>query len=256
MQHWKFWAAMAVSAVVIFIFQNCAGDFNESLYSSTADVENLPVATDTTAPTILSSPQNTTVQAGQSAAFAVFAGGTNLVYRWLKDGQLISGASANSYVLNNVQAANAGTYTVEVSNSQGTLTASATLTVTAAPPVGTPITAPVITTPPADQFVTIISGIYSPPVSVTFSVAASGLELTYAWYYRAPNSTSETQLTGATTNTLLVTPVRGSSAGTYRVVVANSAGQTSASAVLQVEVEYYNPGEIIPKLQNDNSLEP
>jgi len=259
MIHWKFWAAMAISAAIIIVFQNCAGDFNESLYSSTTNELNLPIAPDTASPQIMSAPQNSTVQVGQSAAFAVFANGTNLTYIWKKDDQIISNATQNSLIVSNVQTTQAGSYTVEVSNSQGTQSASATLTVVPAPappPSGTPITAPVITTPPANQYVLLISGVYSPPVSATFSVAASGQQLTYAWFYRAPNSVNETQLS-STTNTLLISPVFQHSGGTYRVVVANSAGQVSASATLEVEVENYNPGPgPIPKPQENSHLEP
>jgi hypothetical protein len=60
-------------------------------------------------------------------------------YQWYFDGVVINGASGSTLSLNNVQAADAGIYTVSVKNAVGTVTSNqATLTVNAAitPPSG------------------------------------------------------------------------------------------------------------------------
>lgn len=84
-------------------------------------------------PQITSQPQSQTVAVGSSATFSVAASGFPAPsYQWRKNGTNITGATASSLALNNVQSADAGTYTVHVSNALGAVTSgNATLTVTA-----------------------------------------------------------------------------------------------------------------------------
>jgi hypothetical protein len=84
-----------------------------------------------TPPVIVNSPLNQVVNAGHAAGFSVVAGGTaTLNYQWQLNGADVPGATGASYDLAAAQAANAGTYTVVVSNRLGTATsASALLTV-------------------------------------------------------------------------------------------------------------------------------
>jgi uncharacterized protein YjdB len=86
------------------------------------------------APAISSQPSSSTVTAGQTATFSVTATGTApLSYQWRKDGSAISGATSSTLTLASVSAANAGTYTVVVTNSAGSVTSTgAVLTVNAA----------------------------------------------------------------------------------------------------------------------------
>jgi hypothetical protein len=74
------------------------------------------------------------VVVGGSASFTVTAtGSAPLSYQWSKDGSAINGATSATYTINGVASANAGSYSVLVSNSAGSVTsASATLTVTTA----------------------------------------------------------------------------------------------------------------------------
>jgi pectate lyase len=117
-----------------------------------------------------------------------------------------------------VQSANAGSYTVVVTNVAGSVTsAAATLTVNAAP------VPPSITTQPASQTVNAGS-------SVTFSVVATGTApLSYQWKFNGGN------ITGATSSSLTLNNVQSANAGSYTVLVSNSAGSvTSAAATLTV----------------------
>ncbi len=92
------------------------------------------------APVITSQPASQTVSAGATVTFNVIATGTPAPsYRWcvqVKSGRTVTktylpGATAPSLTLVNVTTANAGTYSVEVSNSVGTiLSAGAVLKVT------------------------------------------------------------------------------------------------------------------------------
>ena len=104
----------------------------------------------TTAPAIVTQPMSVSVAAGASASFAVTATGTApLTYQWSKGGVAIASASSATLMLNAVTTADAGNYTVTVSNSAGSVTsATAMLTVTPSPS-----TAPVISTQPMTQSV-------------------------------------------------------------------------------------------------------
>lgn len=76
-------------------------------------------------PEIQRQPQTQTVAPGGGATFQVDAGsGPGVTYQWRRDGAEISGATGARLDLSNVQAADAGTYTVVVS-SGGTSTESA-----------------------------------------------------------------------------------------------------------------------------------
>ena len=82
------------------------------------------------APVLVTQPQSITTFIGATVNFSVFAAGSPLpTYRWLFNGTNISGAKDSTLTLTNVQASQAGNYSVVVSNSQGsTNSASATLT--------------------------------------------------------------------------------------------------------------------------------
>ena len=89
-----------------------------------------------TGPYIYVQPTNQTVYVGQTASFAVAAGGTPaLRYQWSFNGTNIPGATGESIALANCQLANAGLYAVLVTNDYGSvLSTNAVLTVLMAPP--------------------------------------------------------------------------------------------------------------------------
>ena len=79
-----------------------------------------------TGPTIATQPQAQTVTAGAGATFTVAANGTGpLSYQWMKGATDIAGATNASYTIAATAAADAGSYSVKVSNSVGTVTSSA-----------------------------------------------------------------------------------------------------------------------------------
>ena len=90
-----------------------------------------------TPPSITAQPQSITVTEGLNATFRVTAAGTPpLAYQWKKNGADVTGATAATLTLSSISAADAGTYTVVVTNSAGRATSSpATLTVNPAPPI-------------------------------------------------------------------------------------------------------------------------
>jgi DNA/RNA endonuclease G (NUC1) len=164
-----------------------------------------------------------TVLAGQPASFSVVATGTApLTYQWRKDGTPVSGATSATYPISSAQSADAGTYTVVVTNSAGSVTSNgAALTVNALP------TAPGISAQPTSQTV-------SEGGSVSFRVTATGDgTLTYQWMKEG------SALTGKTASSLTINSVALADAGSYTVVVTNTlhgatATTTSAAATLTV----------------------
>jgi endonuclease/exonuclease/phosphatase family metal-dependent hydrolase len=76
-----------------------------------------------TAPTIATPPQSQSILAGQSVIFTVTAAGTApLAYQWRWNATNLPGATADSFTLTNAQLAAAGSYSVVVTNSVGSVT--------------------------------------------------------------------------------------------------------------------------------------
>ena len=107
---------------------NPAGD---SPYSSVASFTTPASPVTNTVPQIVTQPASQTVAVGASAAFSVGASGTApLTYQWLFNGGNLTGQTASTLNLSQVQQNQAGSYSVIVSNVAGTATsASAVLTV-------------------------------------------------------------------------------------------------------------------------------
>ncbi len=164
-------------------------------------------------PSITQQPQSLTVVQGASAAFSVIASGTEpLTYQWQFGGIDIQGATSSAYTNSSAQAADAGPYSVIVSNSAGS--------VTSAPAVLAVLLPPWIVTPPQDLVV-------QPGSSAVFLVRAAGsAPLNYQWRF------SGTDIPGATLSTYTKASVQASDAGTYTVVITNIAGSISRSATL------------------------
>jgi ASPM-SPD-2-Hydin domain-containing protein/centrosomal CEP192-like protein/Ig-like domain-containing protein/immunoglobulin I-set domain protein len=194
----------------------------------TSTAATLTVTAAAVAPTITTQPANQTVTAGQTATFAVVAGGTApLSYQWQKNGANIAGATSASYTTPATTTADSGsTFAVVVSNSAGTVTSvAATLTVSAA------AVAPTITTQPANQTVTAGQ-------TATFTVAAGGTApLSYQWKKNGAN------ITGATAASYLTPATTTADSGsTFAVAVTNTAGTvTSAAATLTVSAAAVAP---------------
>ena len=83
-------------------------------------------------PAITGQPQSQTVVPGQDATFTVGAtGAVPLFYQWRFNGTNLTGATATSYTRASAQTGDAGSYSVFITNSVGTITSSnAVLTVT------------------------------------------------------------------------------------------------------------------------------
>jgi hypothetical protein len=71
-------------------------------------------------PLITAQPQSQNVFQNGTLALSVTATGPELEYQWFLDSSPLSGETSSSYLKNNVQTNDSGSYTVEVSNSGGT----------------------------------------------------------------------------------------------------------------------------------------
>jgi sugar lactone lactonase YvrE len=170
------------------------------------------------APIIVAQPQSQVVDQGTPATFSVSASGNaTLAYQWRYNTAPIAGATGSTFTRANVLSSDAGSYSVLVSNSLGSvLSLDAALVV---------MGAPVITVPPQDQ----VSGFGQ---NVTFSVGASGAQpLSCQWLFNGKT------LAGATSFALSLTSLRNSDVGSYSVLVSNRFGTTvSPSAELVIAV--------------------
>jgi len=91
---------------------------------------NTPVA-----PAITTQPQSLTVNAGATASFTVRCDGLPApAYQWQKGGPQSPGATAATYTIGTVQSGDAGSYTVVVSNTSGSVTSNAAVLTVAPSP--------------------------------------------------------------------------------------------------------------------------
>src|ERR1035437_5731725 len=180
------------------------------------------------APAILTQPASITALLGGSVSFTASASGNPApVYSWYHGSALLTGQTAPTLTLNNLQSSNAGNYTMVASSPAGTATSNpAALSF-----VSTAI-APTITTQP--QGMVVDQG-----TPVTFTVVASGTGiLTYQWELNGA------VISGATASSYTVPNAYPSKAGNYSVAVTDAAGTvTSAAATLTV-----NPLLIAPSI--------
>lgn len=86
------------------------------------DGSELLTATDHFPPLIVQPPPSQTVAAGAEVVFAPVVTGSDLHYQWQFNGANLPGNTSSNLVLANVQAAQAGTYTLVVSNTTATVT--------------------------------------------------------------------------------------------------------------------------------------
>ena len=180
----------------------------------------------TVAPAIVIQPTSQTATAGTNVSFTASASGTPTpAYQWKLNGAAISGATSATLSLSNVQASNAGNYTLVATNSAGSATSNAAILT-----VNPLAIAPVITAQPGNQ--TVSAG-----AAVTLTASASGTPApSYQWLKNGA------AIAGATGASYTIGSATSANAGTYSVVASNSAGSvTSSGAVLTVNASSSGP---------------
>jgi hypothetical protein len=183
------------------------------------DTATLTVSTPP-APSIVTQPAPKTVQEAANVSLNVVATGQGaIVYQWQFNEQNLPGATSATLNLNEVKLNTAGRYRVLISSPYGvTISDTVTLTVNPNPP-------PTIVTQPLSR--TPAEG-----TQVNLTVTATGLgSLTYQWQINNQN------IPGATSSTLVLSAVRPSANGNYRVIIGNPYGTTiSTEATVTVVV--------------------
>ena len=167
-------------------------------------------------PGITLQPQSRTNVVATTGTFSVTATGTApLSYQWQLNEVNIANGTNPTLTLTNIQAGDAGAYSVIVTNVAGTATSAvAILTV---------LTPPSMATQP--QNCTNVSG-----TAAAFSASVTGTApLNYQWQFNGSN------IAGANDSTLKLQNVQVTNAGSYVLMVTNLAGAaTSAVATLTV----------------------
>lgn len=159
---------------------------------------------------------------------AVSGGGT-YTYQWYLNNVLIAGATVNPYVVESLTAAQAGTYTVNVTNS---LNPGATNRLTAGTVTVGAAGSPVLALQPISK--TVVPG-----ATFTLAANASGTANTYQWFR------NNVALSGETGAILLRNNANTADSGAYTVRISNSSGTvTSSAATVTLSANASRPANI------------
>jgi hypothetical protein len=192
-------------------------------------------------PVITNQPVSQTNVVGSTVTLCVEAMGTPpFFYQWRRGAGNLPGETNACLVFTNLQTANAGNYTVVVTNSEGSVT-SATAFVRV-------VVRPVITQQPTPANQSVSLG-----AIVSFTVAASS-QFSFTNYQWRLNGAD---LPGRTNATLVLSNVQASDAGDYTAVVSNLAGAvTSRVARLEVDATFtkITTGRIVTDIATSSGL--
>ena len=166
-------------------------------------------------PTIVQAPLSQSVGQGSNVTFTAVAGGTPpFSYQWsfngsplVDDGIRIAGSATSTLTISNLTSADAGGYSLTITNVSGSAGASATLTV---------LTPPVITQNPIGRSV-------PPGLPTVFTAFASGVPAaSYQWQLNGTNIPGATSLVYSNT-------VGANTLGYYQLVASNLMGVAVSS---------------------------
>jgi hypothetical protein len=225
---WSFGGNAIANATNSTLTVSNAQSINEGYYQVTL-ANNVGIATSQpiilrvlpSAALIVSGPVPISVPAGSQAVFnANVIGSAPLTFQWYQNGALLPGANSSQLVISNVQAVNAGTYQLQVSNYLGAaVSAGANLTVLPAKPS--------FTLEPVS--VAAVAG-----TNVSFESLAVGSNdglnpIRYAWYFQ------DNRISGQISPNLSLASITAANQGAYYVVASNSYG-AATSDVAQLTV--------------------
>ncbi|MSU22952.1 MAG: hypothetical protein EXS32_03925 [Opitutus sp.] len=240
------WESLAIASALdattpddYFLFIGNDNDFSTSdgfqdgnSYSASPNVDTMVLVYRVTipgtsaVPILITQPTSRAANPGQTITFTAAASGSpTLTFQWRKDGVPIANATSATLNLPSVQASDAGSYTVAITNSFGTVTStSATLSVT---------NSPVFSIQPKSQEIATGS-------TVVFSATATGSPApTYQWRKDGAN------ILGAFAATLVLNSTSAAQEGTYSVVATNSTGSQTSSAVTLRVISTSDPARLI-----------
>lgn len=161
---------------------------------------------------VTTQPQGTTVNQGANATFTIAVQSpVTATYLWRDNGgYVIAGVTSATYTRTNIQASDAGTYSVTVTVAETARTFNANLSVS--------VQAPTISQQPDST--TVLQG-----KTATFTVSALGANLIYTWYR------GTTLVQEGSSAILQILDVQWGHEGNYCVKVRNSGGEVTSSTV-------------------------
>jgi hypothetical protein len=193
--HWDTYTATATATNSRITFTNLAGNL---------DMDAFSVVDATAPPSIVNQPTSESAVLGGTAQFVVgIYGSSPLTYQWYFNGSALAGQTNKYAFLNVISTNQAGDYYVVVTNNFGAVTSAvASLTINAA------TSATILSQPFGDTVP--VEGYFD------FTVVAAGPPpLSYQWFANGQ------AVDGATNNSLMLTNVQVTDAGSYQVSVQN-----------------------------------
>ncbi|MGY6560561.1 MAG: LamG-like jellyroll fold domain-containing protein [Luteibaculaceae bacterium] len=184
----------------------------EAINTQTIEIEldnNRPVE-------IIEQPTGDNVCVNAPYIFSVVSGNLSDTYQWFFNGNSITGATNSSFIINAVTAADAGLYSVEVTNVCGNSVLSnvaqlSVLTTETAITQGLPST------------LNLCAG-----EDLSLSVTAEGIDLSYAWFK------NNVLIAGQQSNSILLSSTDVNDSGTFMVEVYGTCGVVSAEILVTV----------------------
>lgn len=223
-------AASTNSALVITNAQSVnVGAYSVRIINGFGTANSAPIDLIVTpaAPTFSAHPNAVSIRDGESASFEGQAYGTEpITYQWFHGNQRVEGETNTTLRLVNVQAPQAGSYTMVASNA-----------------VGTTAGEPALLT----RSVALLQSRISPGLRLGRAGRATRLTATivlgtdagpieYQWHH------SGTNLPGQTASELMIPNLTEADAGTYTVTVGNSLGETESEPAVLIVLEGRTPG--------------
>lgn len=150
---------------------------------------------------ITTQPSSKIVCEGTNTDFSITASGSNITYQWQKDGIDIPGATGSALTLNNVTSADVATYRCVLENSCGTIKNSQAADLNLYENVS-------ISNQPVSDTICIGQ-------DASFSVSASGSNLSYQWYKDGDLLSDGGNISGALTSSLVITSAVAADDGIY-----------------------------------------
>lgn len=160
-------------------------------------------------PWVASHPTGASVALGKSLSLSVVASSSSAVsYQWKKDGQVLPGQTSSELRIGSVSTAHAGSYSVVVANSSGSVESKPALIIVQAPPkiFVQPRPAPV-----------------REGTHLLLSVGAEGSSLNYQWLKNGD------VIHGATNATYSISGIKEEDQGIYKVTISNHVGAVESS---------------------------
>lgn len=201
-------------------------DIATDAFGCTEDSVTL-VVTESSPPSITTQPLSQSICIGQPVIFSVIvSGSTPFTYQWGKNGSDISGATSSSYTINPVASGDAGSYTVVITNSCGTVTSNAAVLTTPAT-----LVAGSFNTSPVTACVN-----YNPALLDVNSPATTGGFTPYTYQWEISNDGGTTWNNVATVNSY--NPANLTTVGIYiyRCVVTDACGTSMITTTKTITI--------------------